>query len=308
MLRLAFAFTSLLISTAALSASPARLEKGIAPAGPAKVAVERWFTGNRNIICTDNSGKDGQCDLGRALAFRTFYAPNDTDAFVFAYYSSDIGNAVSIAVAQFHRVGSEWSLTRPVKGVYGEGPDQLSFENGKAVFAMDALMPGDARCCLTGKQRYVVDLTTGAVTAGPKMAGSKARIENKPIAVQRTSAPRPEGYEGATYDHNGSQVLVDERSGTIRYDVPKASIRSAVRKGTVLFKGSFASNGSVSGTAYVFKAGCEPAPYTVAGWSKGSTITLKGTAPRRDPNSCSVLGTTSNGANTTLKFEEFGDL
>ncbi|MCG5244751.1 hypothetical protein [Methylorubrum extorquens] len=260
--------------TVLASANPARLEKGIVPSGPAKAAVERWFTAGSGPICSDTNGADAPCDLGRALAFRTFYDAGGTDALVFAHYSPSVGNAVSLAVAQFRRAGQDWTLVRTVTGVYGEGPDSLSFEGGRATFTMDALMPEDARCCLTGKQRYTLDLATGAVSAGPKTAAKAT-----PACGKRSFAPRPEGYEGATYFHNGSEVLVDERAGVIRYDVPKASIRAAVSKGTVLFRGTFAASGAVTGTAYEFKAGCELAPYAVSGQSQRSVITLKGNAP-----------------------------
>jgi hypothetical protein len=302
MLRVALTACLLAAGTVLASANPARLEKRIVPSGPAKAAVERWFTAGSGPICSDTNGADAPCDLGRALAFRTFYDAGGTDALVFALYSPSVGNAVSRAVAQFRRAGQDWTLVRTVTGVYGEGPDSLSFEGGRATFTMDALMPGDARCCLTGKQRYTLDLATGAVTAGPKTAAKAT-----PASGKRSFAPRPEGFEGATYFHNGSEVLIDERAGVIRYDVPKASIRAAVSKGTVLFRGTFAATGAVTGTAYVFKAGCEPAPYAVSGQSKGSTITLKGNAPRRDPNSCAVTGTTASGAHTVLTFQEYGD-
>ncbi len=85
-------------------------------------------------------------------------------------------------------------------------------------------------------------------------------------------------------------------------------MRGVVRKGTLLFRGTFAANGAVTGTAYAFKAGCEPAPYTVAGMSRGSTIVLKGRAPRRAPNSCAVTGMSDHGAHTVLTFHEYGDL
>lgn len=302
MLRVALTACLLAAGTVLASANPARLEKGIGPSGPAKGAVERWFAGTGGPICSDANGADGPCDLSRALAFRTFYDAGGADALVFTHYSPSVGKAVSLAVAQFRRTGPDWTLVRPVTGVYGEGPDSLSFEGGRATFTMETLMPGDARCCLTGKQRYTLDLATGAVTAGPKTA-AKAM----PASGTRSFAPRPEGFEGATYFHNGSEVLVDERAGVIRYEVPKASIRAAVSKGTVLFRGTFAASGAVTGTAYVFKAGCEPAPYAVSGKSKGSVITLKGSAPRRDPNSCAVTGTTASGAHTVLTFQEYGD-
>lgn len=137
------------------------------------------------------------------------------------------------------------------------------------------------------------------MTAGPRTAAGAT-----PASGKRSFVPRPDGYEGATYFHNGSEVLVDERAGVIRYDVPKASIGSAVSKGTVLFRGTFAASGEVAGTAYLLETGCEPAPYPVAGWSKGATILLKGRAPRRAPHSCTLTGTTASGAHTVLRFDE----
>lgn len=154
MLRVSVIACLLAAGTVPASASPTRSEKGIVPSGPAREAIGRWFTTGFGPICSDASGADGSCDLGRALAFRTFYDAGGTDALVFALYSPAVGNAVSLAVAQFRRAGRVWTLVRPVTGVYGEGPDSLSFEGGRATFAMDAPMPGDARCCLTGKQRY----------------------------------------------------------------------------------------------------------------------------------------------------------
>ena len=292
----------LVAGTVTASAGPAWLEKSTAPSGPARDAVKRWFTGTGGPTCSDANGRDVRCDLGRVLTLRTLYNAGDTYAVAFAAYSPSIGNAVSLAVGQFRRMGQGWAFVRNVPGVFGEGPESLSFEDGRAVFTMAALMPGDARCCLSGKQRFSVDLATGLVTTG-----AKTSVAATPAPTARTFAPRPEGYEGATYFHNGSTVLVDERAGVIRYEAPKASIRAAVSKGTVLFRGTFAASGAVTGTAYVFKAGCEPAPYAVSGRSQGSTITLKGEAPRRDPNSCAVLGSSVTGAHTVLQFQEYGD-
>ncbi|KQP43561.1 hypothetical protein ASF34_21715 [Methylobacterium sp. Leaf106] len=285
------------------AAGPARLEKGAVPAGPSRAAVERWFTAGRELTCFDRNLDEGPCDLSRAITFSTFYDANEANALVFVIYSASVSNAVSHKVGQFRRSDDGWVLVRNIRGVWGEGPDSLSFEGGRAVFTMAALMPGDARCCLSGTQRYELDLATGAVKEGPKLPGL---VKAQPASSKRF-APRPEGYQGASYFHNGSEVLVDERAGVIRYEVPKASIRKAVAKGTVLFRGAFATDGSVSGMAYVFKADCEPAPYPVMGWSKGSTIELRGLAPHRDPNSCAIVASSKRSAHSTLRFEEFSD-
>lgn len=294
---LAYLGTSLAVLGVA-TAAQGQASGATATAGPARVVIERWIAGGRDVVCTDASGADEACDLGRVLNLRTFYGEGG-DALAFVAYTPAVGNAVALAVGQFRRDQRGWSLVRTLKDVFGEGPDTLSFEGGRAVFTMRALMPGDARCCLTGKKRYELDLATGSVRTGPKIAGKPI-----PASTERTFAPRPDGYQGASYLHNGSQVLVDERAGIIRYEVPKVSLRGVASKGTVLFRGRFAASGAVSGTAYVFKVGCEPASYAVSGRSTGSTIVLKGQAPRRDPHSCAVTGPTASDAHTVLRFDE----
>lgn len=119
------------------------------------------------------------------------------------------------------------------------------------------------------------------------------------------------GLDGSLWDHNGSAMVLEQNAGRIVYDEPKASIAGTVRRGTVLFEGRF-SGKRISGTAYVFKKGCEPAPYPVSGVMEdnprgfGSRIVLAGPAPRRDRNSCAIIGTT--GAHSRLVFEEMGDI
>lgn len=271
---------------------------GLATAGPAKAAIEQWFAGGRDIVCTDANGADQACDAGRILALRALY--DDTgNALAFVTYTAAVGNAVALAVGQFRHAGPGWTLVRKVEGVYGGGPKDLTFEKGSASFSMAALMPGDARCCLTGTQRYRIDLASGRVTAGARGAAG-----GPPPAPATPSVGEP---KGTAYTHNGSTVLVDERAGEIRYDDPRPSMRSVVRQGTLLFKGTFAAGGSVSGTAYAFKALCEPAPYWVTGTSKGRNIVLRGMAPRRDPNGCAVTERSENGAHAVLRFREFGD-
>jgi hypothetical protein len=114
-------------------------------------------------------------------------------------------------------------------------------------------------------------------------------------------------------------MLVDERHGEIRYERPKPTIAGTVAPGTVLFRGTFSdidsdqtkgyAKGIVKGTAYTFKKGCPPAPYEVEGTYESNVIRLSGKAPKRDKNSCLILGTTNSSPHTVLKFEEapFGD-
>ena len=119
------------------------------------------------------------------------------------------------------------------------------------------------------------------------------------------------GLDGSLWDHNGSAMVLEQSAGRIVYDEPKAAIAGTVQRGTVLFEGRF-SGKRINGTAYVFKRGCEPAPYPVSGVMEGnprgfgSRMVLTGPAPRRDRSSCAIIGTT--GAHSRLVFEEMGDI
>lgn len=110
------------------------------------------------------------------------------------------------------------------------------------------------------------------------------------------------------YDHNGSLMTVDFEKGTIRYTRPKAAIAGTVQPETLLFEGTFTRESevddrmSIQGTAYVFKKGCDPAPYPVTGALSGSAISLWGSAPSRTKNSCAVLGTSSKSPHSFLTF------
>lgn len=98
----------------------------------------------------------------------------------------------------------------------------------------------------------------------------------------------------AEYDHNGSAMNVFTCNGqvTITYSRPRAALlRSGVGPGTVLFQGRFvpqAATGDTTvdevseleGTAFVFRAGCQPAGYPVRG-SFHARIVLWGQAPVR---------------------------
>jgi hypothetical protein len=111
------------------------------------------------------------------------------------------------------------------------------------------------------------------------------------------------------YLHNGSMMYVNKGTGIIRYSTPKDSIAKTVQEGTILFRGEFKnapgldSRGTVAGTAYVFKKGCEPAPYPVSGTYDAWSVTMKGAAPRRAKDSCAILETTKNSPHSVLKFE-----
>lgn len=106
------------------------------------------------------------------------------------------------------------------------------------------------------------------------------------------------------YDHNGSlmELSVHADRVTIRYHDPKPSLsRLGVRPGTLLFEGYYSGRG-LEGTAYVFRAGCQPAGYSVAGPAVADGIILSGAAPVRPKGSCRVTGYTRNSGNARLEF------
>jgi len=108
-------------------------------------------------------------------------------------------------------------------------------------------------------------------------------------------------------------MCVNMRAGLIRYITLKASIAMAVQKGTILFYGEFKNapgleaRGTVSGTAFVFKRGCEPAPYLVSSTYNAHSIMLKGVAPRRAKDSCEILEATKNSPHAVPKFDVLPD-
>lgn len=90
-----------------------------------------------------------------------------------------------------------------------------------------------------------------AITRGPKRAAAPTRSKVEPT--------------GRPWMHNGSIVMINPEAGVVVYLEPKASLRTAINVGTVLFQGTLKPGGSAHGTAYAFKEGCPPAPYPVSG-------------------------------------------
>jgi hypothetical protein len=94
--------------------------------------------------------------------------------------------------------------------------------------------------------------------------------------------------------HNGSVMRLEAKGKSRRfyYDTPREGlVKQGARSGTLLFEGE--RDGAIySGTAYIFKSGCKPSPYAVAGdvSEDDRTITMTGDAPRFD-SECKVTGT-----------------
>ena len=115
------------------------------------------------------------------------------------------------------------------------------------------------------------------------------------------------------FDHNGSLMLVDYKNGIIAYKSPKKSIRGTISPGQVLFKGRpwdyFETGRPIDGIAYVFKKGCNPAPYKVKGQPEGTwhTFVLRGAAPVRKKGSCKIERYSLTSPNAELRFESILD-
>ncbi len=73
---------------------------------------------------------------------------------------------------------------------------------------------------------------------------------------------------GEFMGHNGSTMFHHQKRHIIVYAEPKPSIAGTVKPDTVLFRGWSVPNEVISGVAYTFKKGCDPAPYLVTGYGQ----------------------------------------
>jgi hypothetical protein len=160
-------------------------------------------------------------------------------------------------------------------------------------------------------------IACGEVFPIPQVSERAALLDNAPPGSdpdaylrvvdreRRKPANVPKPVNTAHLFHNNSEILLNEwNDGTVElaYDIPRAGL--PVVQGTLLFRG--VRNGTrYSGTAYAFKAGCEPAPYAVTGFidPNKELIVLTGAAPRREQNSCNVIGNSTQSRNAKLVFE-----
>jgi hypothetical protein len=150
-----------------------------------------------------------------------------------------------------------------------------------------------------------------------KAADAAPRDAAEAVGSADIPAARPERVniktlQGPEFDHNGSIVIVDHKRGMIVYKQPRKAIAGTIKAGDVLFKGEpwdqYEMGRSIRGTAYIFKKGCDPAPYRVEGGFRMSwhTIVLKGVAPVRAKGSCEVTGYNGDG-NSSLEFQNLDD-
>lgn len=108
------------------------------------------------------------------------------------------------------------------------------------------------------------------------------------------------------WDHNGSRMYVEQIDNelSITYLEPRSGIAATgVTTDTQLFHGNVDNDGYVHGVAFLFKKGCQPAPYAVDGEFSHHRhkLTLRGYAPIRARNSCEILGYDVN-KNSDLVF------
>lgn len=115
---------------------------------------------------------------------------------------------------------------------------------------------------------------------------------------------------GPEFWHNDSLMVVDPKRGMIIYKEPKPSIRGVVKPGDVLFYSEmpwdmYDSSATISGTAWVFKKGCDPVGYRVQGGLRKTwhTLVLRGEAPVRKKGSCEIAGLSKTSGNAELVFE-----
>ena len=102
------------------------------------------------------------------------------------------------------------------------------------------------------------------------------------------------------WNHNGSQMLLQSNGSEriITYLVPRPGI--SARPGQVLFRGRRAGN-RYTGTAFLFRRGCPPAPYRVSGQVHSETrLVLQGPSPIR--SGCQITGFTTRSSNSRLVF------
>ncbi|PDV85949.1 hypothetical protein CO652_23855 [Rhizobium sp. H4] len=120
------------------------------------------------------------------------------------------------------------------------------------------------------------------------------------IPVQRTFATA-DRY-GEFMGHNVSLMFHHQKQHIFVYSQPKASIAGSIKPETVVFRGWSVPNEWISGIAYIFKKGRDPAPYLVSGYDNGSLqLTLQGKAPIRD--GCNVVGYSDKSPNAKLVFD-----
>jgi hypothetical protein len=108
--------------------------------------------------------------------------------------------------------------------------------------------------------------------------------------------------QDSIWTHNGSQMLWHAEGDLriISYLVPRPGL--PVAPGTVLFEGRRFGD-VLEGTARIFREGCPPAEYSVAGEIASEThVVLFGPAPVRAPSGCTIASYSDETSNAVLEF------
>lgn len=107
------------------------------------------------------------------------------------------------------------------------------------------------------------------------------------------------------YNHNGSmmEIFFCDTGVNIAYDRPRTALHKiGVKAGTILFVGSAAQNGLISGEAKSYTRGCKPLAFPVSGRLKDDRLVLAGHAPVRRRN-CEIKRYRKD----TLVFDPIGN-
>jgi uncharacterized protein YecT (DUF1311 family) len=118
------------------------------------------------------------------------------------------------------------------------------------------------------------------------------------------SRPPNDDMVGSTFlQHNGSGLQIfNGRHDHVEFRYTSVRPGLSAREGEVLFRGVMSEGGRITGTAFVFKQGCPPAPYDVSGMQTARRIVLRGPAPVHEPSSCDIATYDDSVASARLEF------
>lgn len=146
----------------------AALVLGIALASPAATAsarssladaIGRWHRTDPAIVCVSPDGRPGRCPPSDDITTKIDLAPGGGVALAFLTWLPDpTGNAEQTAAAVFRDGPEGWHLARRLPGIHAKPTGAATFQGGTALFAVEVLRPGDARCCPTGRRTVRVNL------------------------------------------------------------------------------------------------------------------------------------------------------
>ena len=174
-------------------------------------------------------------------------------------------------------------------------------DQGVALIPVDRIRAWHALPADTPIPRIVEALAENEIfrTVGPEQ-------DAEPFAVERRTT---------IWNHNGSKMeLRLERTETgqtevtISYSQPREALQKlGFEHGRILFQGQVVS-GSLRGKAHIFRRGCEPIPYDVAGPFDQTigAFELRGAAPSQNGDRCHPTGRTFDSSAASLSFDQDG--